>query len=472
MYGPTQLGFYVLGITCTQIATILAMFGMNNGVVRYVARYQAQQDIPRLRGTILLALCVTLGLSLALSGLTFFGASFLADVFADEAFDKQFLETVFKAFSVSIPFFTVMSIALNATQGFQTVKYLTYVAQIVQPLMHLGFVVIFYLLGAQVLGAVIAYILSMAVGLVFALHYLKRVFPELTSRDIPPRFEGRTLLGASGPTVVITFAPNLEAWIMVAVLGIFSTAGTVAIYNAAARTAGLSTLAVFAFREIFSPMISSLYGRGLLDDLGRLYKDISRWSFIGGLAVFLLTVPLAKDVMAVFGDEFISGWPVLVVIAGAQLFNCSVGVDDRVLVMTGRHQIVVLAILGAAVTALVGGVVLVPLLGPLGAAAATAGNIIVTHAIILAALRRALGFWPYSYQHLKPLIAGLLIGVTTVLVRAVLPLPEGLPAIIILGPCVLAGFGVIIVALGLNPSDQQLLKAFWVAVRTAIRRGA
>src|SRR3954452_2620273 len=36
MYGPAQLGFYALGITVVQVASILSKLGMDNGVVRYV----------------------------------------------------------------------------------------------------------------------------------------------------------------------------------------------------------------------------------------------------------------------------------------------------------------------------------------------------------------------------------------------------------------------------------------------------
>jgi O-antigen/teichoic acid export membrane protein len=50
MYGPAQLGFYVIGVTLAQITNILAQFGMDNGVVRYVAHYSAEGDARRVRG--------------------------------------------------------------------------------------------------------------------------------------------------------------------------------------------------------------------------------------------------------------------------------------------------------------------------------------------------------------------------------------------------------------------------------------
>src|SRR5215210_7898481 len=50
MYGAAQMGFYLLGVSVVQLALILAQFGMDNSVVRYVARYRAEGDDSRVRG--------------------------------------------------------------------------------------------------------------------------------------------------------------------------------------------------------------------------------------------------------------------------------------------------------------------------------------------------------------------------------------------------------------------------------------
>ena len=42
LYGPSLLGFYVLGTTVVQITNLLSQLGMDNGVVRYVAHYAAE----------------------------------------------------------------------------------------------------------------------------------------------------------------------------------------------------------------------------------------------------------------------------------------------------------------------------------------------------------------------------------------------------------------------------------------------
>ena len=466
-FGAAQVGYYVLGLAFVQFANILAMFGMDDSAVRYVARYRAEGDASRVRGTILMVLWVTLGLSVALSVLMFAGADFLAG----SVFGKPFLGTTFRIFSVSVPFFTVMSIMLWAMQGFGTVKYATYVEQVLRPLINLGLIVVFYLLGQEILGAIAAYILSMAAGTVLAFYYLRKLFPKLLDRTVPARYEIRELFGVSVPMAVARATNYMNTWATVAILGIFAPPRDVGVYNAAFRTAALCGLALVAFSGIFSPMISALYRRGSLEPLGFLYKDVSRWTYTGSLAIFLVTVTLGREILAVFGDAFVSGWAALVVIAAAQLFGSSVGLTGRMLTMTGHQRVVMWSRIASAVVSVVGGFALIPFYGLLGAAAAMAAGLVLANATTLFFVGRRLSYWPYSAAYLKPTAAGLLAAGATLLAKRVLPLPQGPPELAVLGAVFGVSFVALILAFRLSNSDRQFLKTFWAAVRRNARIG-
>jgi O-antigen/teichoic acid export membrane protein len=466
LYGPSLLGFYVLGITVVQITNVLSQLGMDNGVVRYVAHYAAEGDVRRVRGTIIQALLVTFALSVMLSGLMFFGAGFLAN----RVFGKPFMETIFAAFSVSVPFFTVMSMALWATQGFQTVKYASYVQNMLRPLLNLALIVVFYLFGVEVLGAVAAYIISMAFGAVLALYYLKRIFPGFLNSEVRPKFESWALFKASAPMTMVNLTQQITPWIAVLVLGASESVGAVGIYDVGARTAALSTLVLFAISGIFSPMVADLYRRGLFQDLAYLYKDVSYWAFTGALVFFLTTALFAWDIMAVFGANFASGWPVITVIAAAQLFNSSTGPTARVLVMTGHQRIVLFSALSSATASVVLNLLLVPTFSIFGAAWATATAVVLANALTLSFVHRLLGLWPFSARYAKPIIAGLLAAALAYLMRLVLPAYSGALALLIFVPLFLGVFVVLLVALGLSPSDRQFLASFWAAVRHNLRR--
>jgi O-antigen/teichoic acid export membrane protein len=467
MYGPAQLGFYVLGVTVVGLASTLARVGMEVSIVRFVAEYRVEGNPSKVRGTILLSLLVSFALSLALSALAFLGAGFLAN----EVFDKPPLESIFRVISLCIPFLTVMYMALWATQGFQTVKYATYVREISQPLMSLGLIVIFYLLGAQVLGAVVAYVLSMAAGSALGLYYLMRIFSGLLDRNLRPEFEGRAFFRVSIPILVTSVMEYVNAWIAITLVGVLLSGEKVGIYSAAVRTAALAAAVYIAFDGIFAPIISDLHRRGLLEELDYLYKEVSRWIFTSGLIVFLVTSLLSRDIMAVFGEDFVTGWVVLVIIAASQLLSSSIGATNRVLSMTGHQNVLMLATVGAAATALVGSAALIPVYGILGAAWATAASIVLGNAITLAAIYRRMNLWPYSGQYLKPIAAGFLAAGVVGLTRWLIPISSNILSILVFALLFMAVFAAMLLVLGLNTSDRQFLGALWTAVRQKIRPG-
>lgn len=465
LFGPAAFGFYVAGQSFVQLANVVSQFGMDNGVVRYVAHYRAEGDTARVRGTVLQALGVSVGLSLLLSGTIFFAAPLLSDLI-----NKPFLETVWRSFSVAVPFVTLMSMSLWATQGFQTVKYTTLVQQVVRPLTQLVILLGFYVAGVEILGAVASYALSMALGAALALYYLRRVFPKLFDRSVPAKFESRALFDVSGPMSVVTLANNLNALIPIWVLTAFLPIASVGVFSAAFKTAALSSLVLIAFSGIFSPMISSLHRQGLNEDLGRLYGDVSRWTFTGAFAIFLLVALLSRDVMVFFGPKYVQGWAVVVVVAAAQCFSASVGPTGRMLAMTGNQRVVMGATLAAVAAGLALSVALVPSFGIVGAAVASAVSVVIVNSVTLTTVRRRLGYVPYNRAYLKPLAAGLLASTGLLALDLTLPLPDGIITLAVLGPLFGLSFAGALLALGLTASDKEMLGEFLNAVRRKLSR--
>lgn len=471
-FGVAAFGFYSLGEAAVNLAHILSRFGMENGVVRYVAHYRTQDDTSRVRGTIIQALLVSFVVSIVLSLVMFFGAGFMADWY----YKAPVMANVLRAFAVTLPFFTFMMMVLWATQGFQTVTYAAYVQQMMRPAIYLVLLPIFYVVGAGLVGAIAAYGISMLLGAGIAVYYLHRLFPPILDRKVEPKYETKALFSVSIPMSITTGAQYLNTWSAIWVLGFFAAGAPVGIFQAAARTATLSTIVRFAFSGIFSPIISSLHVQGDRERLGVLYKDISRWIFTGAFGIFLAILLLAEDVLALgFGERAATGALALVVVAFAQLFSSSVGPTPRMLAMTDNQNVVMIATGVAALTGLAVSITLIwgaPTTEQkiLGAAIGMASGIVTENIATLLAVRRRLGFWPYNLDWIKPLAAGLIAAAAAYGVAFVLSLPA------ILALAVVGGvFGVFYLALlllfGLNDTDKEFLQAFWDVAQRKLRRG-
>ena len=461
LLGRELYGFFTLGVAVVNGVHILSRFGMENGVVRYVAHYREEGDDARVRGTIIQVLLVTLAISLALSAVMFFGAGFIVERLPRND-DATFMVTVLRAFAFVLPFFVFMSMTAWATQGFKTVTYAAYIQQLIRPGLFLVFAGVCYAIGASTIGVIAAYGLAMFLAGLAGLYYLRKLFPPLFDRRTPAIFETRSLFGVSVPMSIAQGAQYLNNWSAILILGAFAAAGPAGVFNAAARTATFLTIVRFAFSGIFSPIISGLHARRDTEEMGRLYKDVSRWIFTGAFVLFLVLVVFAPQIMSIFGQGFGAGATALVIVAVAQLYSSSVGPAPRMLAMTENQNLTMIATAIAAVTGVVASLVLVPPFGLLGAAIGMATAIITENTLTMSAVKWRLGYWPFNLAWLKPLAAGVIAGVSTYAITLFVTLPGGpAPNVVIFGGFLGVVFLGLLFLFGLSATDKEFLGAFW-----------
>jgi O-antigen/teichoic acid export membrane protein len=478
LLGPTFYGFYAAGVALINGLQIVSRFGMENGVVRYVAHYREHEDAARVRGTIIMALLFPIALSVVLSVALFFGAGFLAS----SGWLKEngtMMATVLRGFAFVLPFFVFMSMTAWATQGFKTVTYAAYIQQLIRPGLFLLFVGVCYVLGAKIFGVIAAYALAMLIAGLVGLYYVRKLFPDLFDRRAQTTFETKALFGVSIPMSITQGAQYLNNFSAILILGVFAAGAPVGIFNAAARTATFLTVVRFAFSGIFSPIISSLHARQDTEEIGRLYKDVSRWIFTGAFALFLVLVVFAPEVLGIFGEAFGAGVTALIIVAVAQLYSSSVGPAPRMLAMTGNQNYAMIATSTAAITGVIVSLILIPRFEVMGAAVGMGTAIIVENTGTMSAVKWRLGYWPVNFMWLKPLTAGAVAGVVTYLLKVTLPLeaifgflplPVAIPTIMVLGGFLGVLFFGLLWLLGFSETDKEFLGTFWNVAQRAVPR--
>jgi O-antigen/teichoic acid export membrane protein len=476
LLGAQFYGFYTAGVALINGLQILSRFGMENGVVRYVAHHREHQDRARVRGTIVMALLFPIALSVVLSAALFFGAGFLAD----SGWLKEngaMMVGVLRAFAFVLPFFVFMSMTAWATQGFQTVTYAAYIQQLIRPGLFLIFVGACYVLGANIFGVIAAYALAMFLAGLAGLYYLRKLFPDLFDRRAQTAFETRALFGVSVPMSITQGAQYLNNFSAILILGVFAAGAPVGIFNAAARTATFLTAVRFAFSGIFSPIISGLHARQDTEQMGRLYKDVSRWIFTGAFGLFLVIVVFAPELMGIFGEAFGAGVTALIIVAVAQLYSSSVGPAPRMLAMTDNQNYAMIATSVAAITGVIVSFILIPRYEVLGAALGMATAIVVENTGTMSAVKWRLGYWPVNLMWLKPLAAGAIAGTVTYSLKTTLPLeamfgflplPVSVPTIMLLGGFLGVLFFGLLWLFGFSETDKEFLGTFWNAAQRAI----
>ena len=176
---------------------------------------------------------------------------------------------------------------------------------------------------------------------------------------------GWLMLGA----VIETAALNAD----VILVGLMLDLESSGIYFNAFRTAGLMTLFTFAIELVIAPMVAQHFHAGQMRQAQAITALASVAGFIFSLLIFAVFVGWGDFVLSLFGDSYAEGALILVLLSFGLLFDAATGPSKIVMMMTG-HERAYVAIFGAimAIGFLVQ-VLVIPVYGIVGAAAANMG---------------------------------------------------------------------------------------------------
>jgi O-antigen/teichoic acid export membrane protein len=421
--GAELFGLFFFGFSIFKILERLSTLGLNYGVLRYVALYRGEDDRSRIKGTVLLSLRTVCVAGIALGALLILFAPSLSLKF----FPGSPLPAVLRIFALGIVFTGLTEIMVFATQAYQIMKYKILVRRIVEPLSSIIAYLVFLVLGWKILGATFAFLISIVFGTLVAFVFVRKVIPYLTKRSPTAITETTKILSFSWPLFFVGFIDLINTYINTLMLGYFKTAKDVGIYGPTWRTALLIPIILESFNSIFAPIISDLYNRKEMQKLEDLLKTVSKWIFTVSLPITVLVIFFAREILTFWGPEYTLGASSLIVIAIAQLINCTMGACGFMIMMSGRTKINLLNTLSAFVLTVTLSLILIPKHGILGAALSLGVVLAVISLAKLIEVIILMKIHPFRRDFLKPIFAGgisllLLIFGSNIIQTSILPL--------------------------------------------------
>ena len=403
--GPGDYGLITLGIAGMSIAATLSLLGLPSGIRRYVSFYKGKGDEGKIKGTIFGALKISFPLSLFLAILTFISADWISI----HVFHEPKLTPILRIFAIAIPFSVLAQNLVSSTIGFQDLRYKVYVNDLFQNTFKLVAIVSLLLLGFGVVGAAWGWVLAIILTPFLALYFLeKKLFPVFRSKikSIPVEKE---LFSFSWPLIFVSAAGLIIGWTDTLMLGYFSTASDVGIYNVALPTAMLLMNITVAFSMIFLPVASELYGRNRIGDLRNAYSAVTKWVFSLTLPCFLLIALFSESIIRlIFGSAYIPGAIVLSILAAGFFIDSATGPVSSIIQTYGRTKINMGCSFIGAGTNFTLNFILIPIYGIKGAAIATASSYVLMKIALMISAYRIAGMQPYKLSYLKPLLASVI----------------------------------------------------------------
>jgi len=188
------------------------------------------------------------------------------------------------------------------------------------------------------------------------------------------------------------------SWSDTLLVGYYMDAADVGLYRVAFKVATLITFTQFAVNAKLAPDIAALWAQNKPKEL---QSSIHRVAWLNATIAIPATLMLwifGPWMLGLFGEAFIPLYPVMMLLCIGQLVNALCGPVMYLLNMTGHEAIAQRTMLVAMLVNLMANVILIPLMGLMGAAIATSLSMVLWNVWALVAVRRHTGirtlfFW-------------------------------------------------------------------------------
>ncbi len=180
----------------------------------------------------------------------------------------------------------------------------------------------------------------------------------------------------------------------VLLLGTLAGTAAAGVYAAGARLASLVTFGIVSVNSVLAPRIADLHARQCPEELQASVTHAARLTLAWSVCAVALLLLLARPLLTLFGPEFVTAAPLLLLLGTAQLVLAASGSVGLLLSMTGHQRDALVVVAGGAALTVVLNLALIPRFGAWGAATATLVATAARSIALTLLVRRRLGIRP------------------------------------------------------------------------------
>ncbi len=329
--GAAELGVYVLAFSWLTILAVVAVAGLNGAAMRFIGRPLAVDDYSAIRGFLRRSRQISLGISLLIALAMI--ALVLSGYLGDSVHPYLYLLA-----AIALPFYTLIVYYAGIANAFSWFGISFMPNNVLRPLaFFLALAGFWYLRGH--LDASVSMALHLLVIVLLGLAVAGWCERALHGRIRPaePKYETRLWLRTALPIMfMILFSSYFPAFTVI-VAGPLLTSEDIAIFNTAFRIALLVSFGVTAIDAFVSPEMMRLYAQGEQAALKRLVNRTTRTRFLVALSAVVVFLVAGDWILGFFGDEFVEGYWILIILGLTQLAQAAAGPAARLLSFSG-HQ--------------------------------------------------------------------------------------------------------------------------------------
>lgn len=366
-YGASMNGLVTLGFAIFMFASAVSTFGIDINLVKYYSDPERWKKDPGLFYKVLLKAFL---LSLGITFLLFI----FRDLIVFRLFKKPQFLPIYNWAILAIPSWTMVKAIAGVLRGKGLNNWYAFFTNTGKFSLAALILIAFDFIKIDPLNAIKAHFYAITFLAVLAFVIAFRNFKRITIHTFSNSWQ---FMRESFPMFISTTITVFLGWIDSFVLGIYVSDSEIGVYNVAIKIALGASFAMEAINSGLAPKIARLYFDNNEIEFKKLVRFSTLLNFTVTIGIVAILIIFNQFLLGLFGEEFKTGFSVLLILSLVHLFNSFMGSAAIIMQMIGyQKQYQNIAIL-ALVLNLGLNFLLIPQFGNVGAALSTAFSLTV-----------------------------------------------------------------------------------------------
>lgn len=393
-YGPSKIGELTIITTIVNIGIVFSVFGFTTLVLKMIPQninFFSFKTIIKLYKKILLIICV-------FSCFTIIFLNLFSDYLAVKLFsDKGLLEFIVKS-SFVIFFLSIANLNIAVIRALKKIK-IHALFEILPKGLTLILIVFFTWYINTDNNLIYIFLATSFVISIISTIYIITFFKKKSSKrktNEPKNiknFQAKDLIKQASPMFIIGSLHLIMSQTDTLMIGSLKSTEELGIYNIAFALSLLCSFVLNSVNVISAPKFSEIFYANRANELEQVAVKSSFIAFIGTLPIALILIIFGKWILSFYGNDFISGYYVLIMLVIGQLINSLSGSVGYFLNMTGYQKQLQNILLISALMNIFLNYILIPIYGIYGAALATLASTILWNTIGTIYIKNKFGFY-------------------------------------------------------------------------------
>jgi len=438
---------------------IFKSLGFDKALVKFIPEFMHKKEYNFLKSSIIYVVIIQIITNSIIIIAVFLLSNFLAVNYFQNAQAGVILRLMAIAFFID----SFMQILKTSFQGFKKMLYFSGI-DLVRMLLIIIFILIGLKLNYGILSPVYAYVITpFVLTIIFSIILVKKVFPEFFASKFS--INKKLLRKISHYSIFIlatTVGGTVLGYTDIVMLTYFSGLTAVALYSVALPTTRVLLYFPRAIAGVLLPVTSELWSKQKIGVLREGMEALYKYSFIIIVPLVFMIFSFADLILNIlFGTNFLEATNTMKILSIGMIFATLTGISINFFSGIGKPQITSLMVYTAAVFNFISNLILIPILGIIGAAITTTLSHFIMMLIGLMKIKKFITIRFPVKIWIKTLIAGILFVLIISILKKVIVLNVWLETFIIL---IISGIIYLILLFLLKVINFKELKELYIRI--------